>query len=225
MICKEIMYNNDLIILIIVFGIALILNIIAEALDIQVLRWYTKPLLIPLLIAYYVVQSREADLFIVFALISAFAGDIFLLFSENKIMLKLGLLSFLIGHILFSCFILSSLDWLNDLSGIYWLFIIPYLGVGTIVFLFLQKSLENMKFLAAIYILGLISMAFFCTLRISAFSGPALWFPVIGSFFFISSDFVLSYILFKKKIKWGGAFVMLSYIIAEVLLVLGFMTT
>jgi uncharacterized membrane protein YhhN len=217
------MYNNDIIVLIVVFGVALILNIIAEARDIQVLRWYTKPLLIPLLIAYYVIQSREADLFIVFALISAFAGDILLLFSENKIMLKLGLLSFLISHILFSCFILSSIGWLNDIPLKYWLFILPYLGVGVIVFLFLRKSLENMKFLAAIYILGLISMAFFCTLRISVFSGPALWYPIIGSVFFISSDFILSYDLFKKKLKWGGVYIMLSYIIAEVLLVLGFM--
>ncbi|MDR7002024.1 lysoplasmalogenase family protein [Neobacillus niacini] len=64
----------------------------------------TKPLLMPLLLLFYILNGKQLDLLIVWALAAAFFGDVFLMWSEKKLLLLAGIVAFLLpflGSLLF----------------------------------------------------------------------------------------------------------------------------
>ncbi len=61
-------------------------------------RLFTKPLLIPILISYYIWSVNKKNWLFISGLVLSFLGDLFLMFSGGFIA---GLSSFLIAHILY----------------------------------------------------------------------------------------------------------------------------
>jgi len=217
------MFLIEQIIICVVFAIALIANLIAEARDSDVGKYYTKPLLIPLILVFYLIMSRETEAFIVMALSFALMGDIFLLFQQNNTAFRLGVLSFFISHLCWVSFIITSLDFaLMEANHILWP-ILPAVIPAVVSLIILWKYLVNLRLLGILYMLVTSTLLYFCLLRFGYVSNLKAWHALAGCAFFLVSDFMIVWNRFKKEFKFAGVYIMLTYVIAIFFLVIGFM--
>lgn len=183
-------------------------------------RKFTKPLIIPFLLMYFLFNAKTINVFIPLSLIFSTLGDTFLLFRKNRRFLLLGLFSFFLTHIFYILLFLETIEILSIPAWSY-LFLPPYFIIGVMVF----RMLDLKEFLLAIsviiYMLAIVTMNFLSFLRF--FSVPFNSFILIflGSLLFIISDSLLSLRYFGEK-KIRGEFVTISYILAQFLIVLGF---
>lgn len=185
-------------------------------------RLYTKPFIIPFLILFYLMSFKEINIFLLFALIFSFLGDLFLLWENSKKFFILGLFSFLFSHIFFFITFFISSSFFNNVLLFIYLFIIPYLIYGLSFYKFLKPEIEKFKIFILIYILSLIIMSFSTIPRFYFVSINKFLFPFIGSILFIISDSLFALRIFKKIIKKNNIFIMLTYILSILLIILGF---
>lgn len=172
-------------------------------------RFFTKPLLIPLLAGFYVVraheQKRKINRLFFSGLFLSFLGDVFLLFPEGFLP---GLISFLLAHVCY-IFCFKKLK-IKNLP----IFIPPVLVYLFTLLYILFPYLNGMKIPVVIYGITISTMLYFsiCT------KNKLL---ILGALLFIISDSVLSYSMFVEgKTEWN-LLVMISYITAQLFLVLG----
>jgi len=184
-------------------------------------RIFTKPLIIPSLLLYYSLNSTTLNLFIILALILSTMGDVFLLFRRSKMFLILGLIAFLLAHIFYTVLFLSTVTF-SLIPNLFYLIIIPYIVFGVVVFKNLKLKEKSIKVGVFLYILVIISMSFSSLLRF--YSVPFMTFilPFSGSILFIISDSMLSMRYFGEK-RIRGEFVTVTYVLAQFLIVSGFM--
>jgi uncharacterized membrane protein YhhN len=209
--------------LITIFVLALIVNIIAEIRENDLMRAYSKPFLIPMLIIYYVLMSPQTDRLIVIALLLAFNGDVALLFQNRKSWFRAGAIMFLLGHLTYfasmvlgtSAYALTTAQWLWP--------IIPAFVPAIIFFIVLQKHFGDFKTTAVLYMVAGSLLLYGAIVRCCCFSGWWFWLPLLGTAFFFFSDYLIARTRFKKDFKYSGALIMLTYVMAEVLLVIGLM--
>ena len=207
----------------IVFGIALIANLIAEARDSDVGKYYTKPLLIPLIMVFYLIMSHETNAFILIALSFALLGDLFLLFQQNNTAFRFGVASFFVSHLCWISFIVTSLDFsLMNANHFLWPLLVAVIP-SMISMAILWKYLINIRLLGILYVLVTSILLYFCLLRFGYVSNLKAWHAIAGCVFFLASDFMIVWNRFKKEFKYAGVYIMLTYVIAIVLLVIGFM--
>ena len=176
----------------------------------QEFRFFSKILLVPILLAIYILDSREQfykiDLLFVSGLVLSFFGDLFLLFSWGFLA---GLGSFLLGHI---CYIFSFKNLKTSFSiQKYIPFVLIYLfSLLYLLFPYL-KEMKIPVILYAIIISTMLLMAVKTKNRMLIF----------GAFFFVISDSILSFRLFIVKGLIYEVLVMLTYVLAQYLLVKG----
>ncbi len=182
-----------------------------------------KPLLMPLLLAFYLLSAKQPDLFLVLALVFGFLGDTFLLGSGA--FFACGLLAFLLGHACYITAFLRPLDF-SALSPIVWvpavlayvLYIIP---VGRRIFPSVEPKLRPAVTLYAVCLLG---MSCSSLLRYPYAAGLEFWLPFVGSLLFVSSDTMLAFRVFRKKSCGNSSIaVMVTYLLAQLMIVLGFL--
>ena len=172
-------------------------------------RFFTKTMLLPLLTLYYVLEVKSKKMkpntWFLAGLVFSFFGDLFLLFKWGFL---LGLGSFLLAHVFYViCFIKLKIKnaW-GFLS-----FIIAYL-LGLLCYLF--PHLDEMKIPVILYGI-VISAMLFTSLR----TGKSLL--IFGALLFVISDSILSISLFVNSNVVLPLLVMLTYVAAQFLLVLG----
>ncbi|MGK0465209.1 lysoplasmalogenase [Clostridium sp.] len=187
-------------------------------------RIYTKPLLMPLLAIYYIESVASVNKLIVIALVFAFMGDVFLMWSERKNNFLLGLGAFLIGHICYVLLFLQGNYFVKNLPAWFYLIIIIYTIYAIAIMKKLTKYLGDMVIPTCIYMVVILSMSFTSLARIFVM-GMSISFllPFIGSLLFLCSDSMLAFYTFKGKFKNGNIYIMLSYVVAEVLIVSGYL--
>jgi len=66
-------------------------------------------------------------------------------------------------------------------------------------------------------------MSYASLLRFGGIRGHVFWLPFIGSLFFILSDSLLAIRNFRYRQKKGWVSVMLSYVLGQLLIAMGFM--
>ncbi len=182
----------------------------------------TKPFLMPLLLLMYILYAQEINIYILLALLFSFLGDIFLLLDKLKQKyFILGLVSFAIGHIFYILTFLQSISNYNQFSLFYLLFILPYLLIAKFIYIKLNPYFSKYKLSIIIYGLILIMMSFTSLLRFLDFTGLQLWLPFIGSILFIISDVILAFNFLKIETKYSGAIIMFTYILAQLLIIMG----
>ncbi|HQN49281.1 MAG TPA: lysoplasmalogenase family protein [Caldisericia bacterium] len=81
-------------IILFLFLVSAILDFIYIKKEVPKSRFFSKPLLMPLLLLYYLLSTDKPIIFLIFALIFSFFGDLFLLFEDKKSFFILGLLFF-----------------------------------------------------------------------------------------------------------------------------------
>lgn len=187
------------------------------------IRSVTKVLLMPLLCVLYCVVAPDVRLFVVAALVFGWIGDVFLLFKNGKIFMLLGVCAFALGHIFYIGAMLSAHPSLHILMLIpLALCVIWMTFVYRKLLPYAPKSLRNPGLLYALLLSGTCLSALYVLL---VTGNPAYLIAFIGGLFFMLSDTLLTGQQYRKELKHGNFYVMLTYIIAQTLLVLGLAQT
>jgi len=138
---------------IILFLIVLAIDLFAAYSGNETLRYFSKPLLMPLLIVYFIFNTNTVvslKKWIVLALISSWLGDVLLMFeARNNIFFIFGLVAFLIAHIFYILFYENILK-LENLKKNYWLFIPVLIYYVALIYL-LSPHLGEMKLPVRVY--------------------------------------------------------------------------
>ena len=180
----------------------------------------TKPLLMPLLLLFYLVSAEAPAPLMIAGILFGFAGDVFLLFSQKKQFFLAGLVSFLCGHICYTVYLFERTAipslWILLLTGI------VYAAVGVVAFLSLRKDLGEMLLPASAYLLVILVMAYSgCLYCIGSGGNVSGWITLLGGVFFIASDYILARGNFCKPLPRNDFIVMSTYLAAQLFLSLG----
>lgn len=190
----------------------------------QNLDWYLKPALIPLLaFGVYFYRKFPSKNILLAALLFSWIGDVILLFADiAEIYFILGLVSFLISHIIycvvFSKQIKTEIKKNKVLFGLGSLVIALYLIAMLSVLL---PSLGDLKIPVIVYASVISTMLLF------AFNGFLIWekpgnkYVFIGALVFVLSDSILAMNKFYAPIEKSSFFIMLTYLVAQYLIVVG----
>ena len=194
------------IILVTVFAMDLFLIIINKT----ELRFFTKPLLLPVLILVYFSQVKsgktQLEKFFLAGLALSFFGDLFLLFKWGFLP---GLGSFLFAHLFY---IISFKKKLQTRISEFWPIILSIYASILLVFLF--PYLKEMKIPVTIYAIVIATMMYNA---IKTHNRNL----IIGALLFLISDTLLSINLFLQPLLMLNLMVMVTYISAQWFLVKG----
>lgn len=214
-------------IFLIIFFIVVAVEIFGEIKENQKIIYGTKPLLMPLLILFYIFGVLElgsidqVDWLIMVALIGGWAGDIFLMLEDDEKWFLFGMGAFFINQIFY---IISFLLSIGSYSGfnVWGLFL---LGPSLLILLFTVprfiKKTGDMKIPVLVYMAAILLMHITAILRIAEFSGIPLILVYVGSLLFIFSDASIA------VNKWAGEFhnarfiIMTTYVMAQFYIALG----
>ena len=188
----------------------------------KVIYW-TKPFLMPLLIAYLVTSGKDAPGLLIPALTFGFLGDMFLMIpGEKKKIFMAGLVTFLINQILYTVIFYRSMGGLGDLPLWIYPLIVLYVAYGILMYRLLEKGLDGLKIPVIVYMIAILTMGVAALLRVTAFGGECtFWLVLMGSLIFIVSDSVLAFDKFRKRLPLNRILIMSTYIAAQFLIVQG----
>lgn len=185
----------------------------------------TKPLLMPVLAIYYVLNCVTVEYILVFALLFAFLGDFFLIWPQKKIFFMAGLMFFLIMQLLYIIFITTKQVTSEMFSLPVMLSALGFLIVGIFIYLNLYKFLKEMKIPVLVYMLVILTIGYLCFVNMLGNLNRFNLLEFLGALFFIVSDTILAFDSFKKPVKMANLWIMSTYINAQLFLFAGFMNT
>jgi uncharacterized membrane protein YhhN len=195
-------------------------------------RFITKPLLIPLLLAFFVSSLSNFSVYevwFVIALVFGFLGDVFLMIPDpekKRLGLKLGLSAFLLGHI---SYILAFI--INARGFIFWqwwgMFLaLPFVGAASIAHPYITKNTGKMTKAVTAYIFVICLMCVSSTFLFlpEGWSNYQLGAIIVylGVWLFAVSDLFNGIGRFVKEFRYERLVTMFAYISGQLLIVLGF---
>ncbi|WP_029410713.1 lysoplasmalogenase [Treponema pedis] len=154
------------------------------------------------------------------ALVLSFFGDWTLIFDLEKAIFALGMLFFLTAHLCYITF--ASIKLAGGFPLIAGLCVAPVYILGLIyAYLRMRKAIKGMIKIIMFYSFILCIMSWlFIILAISSPSAATVL-AAVGGILFVISDTMLCYRKFMGVIVKGRFFVMLTYILAQVLISIG----
>ncbi len=181
----------------------------------------TKPLMMPLLAAAYLLASQSPTYWIVAGLLLGAVGDTALIEPDRGNRFLIGLGAFLLGHLAYVAGLLAPV--IRDGSPEPWMLLAAAVlaVVGRVVYRQLRPGLGSMKGPVLIYTAVILAMALAALLRAPVVSGPAFWLPLSGAVFFVVSDTALAYRAFRSPFPYAGQVVAVTYVLAQSLIVAG----
>ena len=208
---------------IILFLIVLAIDLFAAYSGNETLRYFSKPLLMPLLIVYFIFNTNTGTSlkkWIVLALVFSWLGDVLLMFeARNNIFFIFGLVAFLIAHIFYILFYENILK-LENLKKNYWLFIPVLIYYVALIYL-LSPHLGEMKLPVRVYgvVISYMLIQAFQVARIKNRAASAMM--ITGAILFIASDSILAMNKFYQPFELAGISIMITYGMAQLLITLG----
>lgn len=213
------------IILLLIFIYASIGNLLTWGFNKPKWNLFTKPLLMPVMAVYYVLNSGNIEYLLVFALFFAFLGDVFLIWPNKKIFFTGGLVFFLIMQLLYIIFIIAQQLSFSSLSLLAISSALIFLLAGIIIYLKLFNYLNEMKIPVLIYMLVILIVGYLCFLNMINNSNINNIIQFVGAIIFIVSDTILAFDSFKRPLRLANVWIMATYITAQLFLFVGFMNT
>jgi uncharacterized membrane protein YhhN len=171
----------------------------------------------PLILAVYITGAKTILLTIILALFFAWIGDVLLVKISNLLCFRLGLASFLIGHIFY---IISMYNYGQPFNITTLIISVIAAGcLGIVIFKMIQPT-SDMKIPVIAYEAIIMIMAIFA-LQLFLAKGGLFGIVVFGgSVCFVASDTMLALATFRNKPL--NIPVMITYIAAQLLITLGF---
>ena len=214
------------IILLALFMVASVIQLIFAFLEKEKIRRIEKPFCLGLLTAFAAVTLPNHP-FIYVATFLGMLGDIFVILP-NKRFFYLGAFTFFMG---FVCYGVEGMFrmWDQDVP-LYMILVMAATYVVMVVTLgfFVGPRITNNNMGDSIGI-GLYLAPIFTLVTVFSFLtanvGYFMFLSLIGILFFLSSDLTITYTKFIRKFKRYDFFIMGTYLIGQVLIVLGFILT
>ena len=204
------------------FAIVSLLEIVFVTTDNQTLRYFTKPLIIPLLAAIYIsYQHPRKSIFkdhILLGLFFSWAGDV-LLQAPNLFIP--GLLSFLTAHIFYIIYFAKTK---SDQTSFFKLRPIMLIAVMAYLLEFLYilwPTLGPMRIPVLIYGITISTMLSAALWQYQKLENKTALYFIIGATLFVTSDSLLALNMFKEHFSMAGILIMSTYILAQLFIVLG----
>ncbi|HUM97679.1 MAG TPA: lysoplasmalogenase [Chitinophagaceae bacterium] len=208
---------------VILFLIVLLANILGSVFNNTLLQNISKPLLMPLLMGWFLfsgIRNITNRKWILAALFFSWLGDVLLMFQEkDALFFMLGLAAFLIAHIFYIIFFFEINRKEKSKLNLFIIIAVVayYIGLLTILF----PTLGEMKIPVIVY--GLV---------ISIMLLSALHLPItknreasiglmMGAVLFVISDSVLAINKFYRPFEYSGVLIMLTYGLAQWFIVNG----
>jgi uncharacterized membrane protein YhhN len=182
-------------------------------------RYFTKPLLMPLLMLGYYLETRPTQFFsrlILMALFFSWLGDIFLMLEyRNAIYFIVGLVSFLTAHLIYIYYFASIRPNTRSFMRKRPVMLLAVLAYVLELLYVLWPHLGGMKVPVLIYGLVIGSMLAFALWQYGKIAAPAAWLFIFGALLFVASDTMLAINKFKTPIAHGGLWIMGTYVLAQ----------
>lgn len=192
--------------------IAELIGVYAESVS----RWITKPLLMTILIIYYVSVSKTKYPAMMLALITALLGDLFLLIDVGNIFV-VALFCFLIVHLMYTNIFKKQMDQIETID---WIGSLSVVGSGILIGTYIIPQTGSLKVQVSIYICVIVLMAVMAILRNRQLAGYVM--VVIGALLFLVSDTVLAIDKFVTPFYLGNVIIMATYGLAQYFIVDGY---
>jgi len=208
-----------------IFALIVLLELICGSTDsLSQLHYVTKPLVLVSLIIFFLKHNEHLDpktkTVMLLALLFSLLGDILLMFVENSSNFFIGgLVAFLLAHVMYILVFLKKRNQKKVSIPITFVLIIYASGL----FYVLKDSLGEMFIPVIAYILVILSMVISASLRKNSVSKASYNLVFIGALFFMVSDSVLAVNKFYNPIPLSNILIMLTYAIAQYLIVIGIM--
>lgn len=210
-----------------IYLIVVFVNLLGHGLSLPLLELTSKPFLMPLL-AFLVlvnVSGNQYSLkwYLIGALFFSWVGDMALLFDKQyPFLFMVGLGGFLIAHIHFIILFLKSAGKLDVTKfGVLLIVTVIILYTGFLIKL-LWPFLNDLKVPVFVYSLVLMLMGVSAAVRFQV-KGRVL--VIIGALFFVASDSILALNKFYAPVQYGRVLTMLTYTLAQLIIVLGMLKT
>ena len=206
------------------FIIVLLADLVAIYLEKDSMRYISKPLLMPMLVIYFVTMTKtiqsSAKKWMILALLFSWAGDVLLMFeSANPNFFIFGLVAFLLAHV----FYIVLFDHIR-VKEKFRQSLLPLLPIAVYYILLmslLQPHLGDMRKPVSIYGL-IISIMLSFALDLWRLRDRAISFSIIfGALLFITSDSLLALNKFYRQFDHAGLAIMTTYGLAQLLITLG----
>jgi uncharacterized membrane protein YhhN len=197
------------------FILVSVLDLTGLIFNIESLLYVFKPFILLALLFLYKMSVSETNKWYSTALIFSFFGDVFLMYS-GQLPFKIGLISFLIAHILFIKIVIhriKKVSFSNILTAI-----IPF-GIFLSVLIFtLKDTLGELLVPVTIYgftisMFGVVALINYVETK----SAKSIW-MLIGAIVFMISDALLAINKFYLPKEIFGVLIMGTYIIAQYLI-------
>ncbi len=185
-----------------------------------------KAVLMPLLaVIFFTGRQRELnrnDYMIIAGLFFSWAGDIFLELPNDKIMFVPGLASFLMAHIMYLTVFFSTKG-RNIISIKKPLPVIPVIIYGVVLVSYLYKYLGDMRLPVTLYAIVILTMLSGAINRYYKVNIKSYIMVLAGAILFVLSDSMIALNKFATVIPSARIFIMITYILAQYLIISGYL--
>jgi uncharacterized membrane protein YhhN len=210
-----------------IFLIVGIIDLVLTAEQNSESRIYSKPfILIPLAIYFYQISINLKGTILRKSMLAALAfswlGDVLLLYPK---LFLYGLGAFLMAHI---CFVISfklsqekpfEIGQVNFIK--LFLYNFPIYIPAAVVYYMIQPNLGAMQIPVVIYILVIVTMVTTARERYKKTHSSSFWQVFVGAVIFMISDGILALNMFFQQFPESGVMVMGTYMLAQLLIVMG----
>ena len=206
-----------------IFLVSAVIHLYASYKSDKPLRNKSKPFLLLSLLGWYICCTENAQGIVITAILTSWLGDVLLIPKGTK-WFAIGGVSFAVSHL---CFVFGYLPHIDFALVPIWAIALTaavYFVVVCFVFKGLKEHLPKALFYPMfVYLLINGSMNSFALFQLISMPCRASIITFIGAVLFFISDSTLFYTRFKKDTIFKNHFpVMLTYIIAEFLIIQGF---
>jgi len=198
-----------------IFILVSILDIIGILFRIPILVQIFKPFILLSLIALYSLSVSEKNKVYIFALVFSFFGDVFLMFEGEQFFI-IGLVSFLIAHILFIKIVIERIRNLS-ISKIAFASI-PFLLIFGLIIYTLKDTLNEMLIPVMVYGLTIATFGTVSMIQFSISKSKRDLLMLNGAVVFMISDSVLAINKFLEPQHIFEVLVMVTYVLSQYLI-------
>jgi uncharacterized membrane protein YhhN len=155
-------------------------------------------------------------------LLFSWAGDVILEFSDNNsIFFIIGLVCFLLTHLLyFTVFFITPGK--NSILSNRIYFLIPVIIYGMILVSYLYAGLAEMKLPVILYAIIILIMLTAAINRIDKVNKISYYLVLSGAILFVISDSSIAITKFSHPFKSSGIVIMSTYVVAQYLIIMGY---
>ncbi len=185
-------------------------------------EFLAKALLMPFLIFILALNIHKKlnhfDKLMFAGLLFSWAGDMVLEFKDLFIP---GLACFLLAHVMYLVVFFKT-PGSNVIFKKKWYLLIPVVLSGTCLIFYLYNDLASMKIPVILYSLVILTMLTGAINRLEKVNRPGYYLVLAGAILFVISDSAIAINKFSHPFDSAGIVIMMTYILAQYLILIGF---